>query len=77
MCCKVLVKKDGKEVICETVGELAKVLGKRLIEISPIEDKKTCLCSARFDELGARRATEEECWPWPEYAIDLGKTLGK
>jgi len=71
MCCEVMVKRDGQEITCETVGELAKALGKQPIFISPFPDPQSCLCSARLEELGARRATEEEGWPWPEYIIEV------
>lgn len=78
MCVAVLVKQAGKkDVVCETVGELADILGKRPIEVSPIEDRKNCLCGARFDELGAVDQNAAKGWTggyeWPEYLLTLGE----
>jgi hypothetical protein len=71
MCSQVLVKCGDQEVYCVSVGELAKALKLRLIEISPDEREDACLCNARFDELSARRATEAEGFPFPDYIIEL------
>lgn len=72
MCIEILVKRDGEEITCATVGELAEALRLQSIQVSP-DPEKNCLCNARLDELGARPTTEEEGFPWPAYIIDPGR----
>lgn len=69
MCTKIMVKKEGREFYCDSVGELATVLDIQPILVSP-DGPEFCLCNCRLEELGARRATKEEGWPFPEYVIE-------
>jgi hypothetical protein len=75
MCVEVLVKRGEEEITCETVGELASALHLRPIEVSLDTEEDDCLCNMRYEDLKARRATEEEGFPWPEYIIDLNGSL--
>lgn len=72
MCTEVNVIRNGVVVACETVGQLAAALGVPLPAIASYADpeESDCLCSARWNELGARRATEDEGFPFPEYIIE-------
>lgn len=76
MCTEANVVHDGKVVECETVGQLAAALGLPISAISDIADARPddCLCNANWKALGARRATDAEGWPFPEYIIPHGVT---
>ena len=69
MCTEVLVKIGKTEIYTETVGELARALGVSSNAVSNDPDD-CCLCNAHFDQLGARWATEDEGYPFPEFVID-------
>lgn len=71
MCSEVHVVTGDQVIECETVGELAAALGVPLSAITRYDNPEAgdCLCSARWDELGARRATEDEGFPFPQYVI--------
>lgn len=70
MCIEILVKVRNQLFPCTTVQELADALRKEPDEVSP-DPPQNCLCNAYLDKLGARRATDEEGWPFPEYVIGL------
>lgn len=78
MCSEVEVIKGDERIYCETVGELAAALGIPIDEVLTSDYAGTgpdfCLCGARWEELGARRATEAEGWPFPEYIIERPNT---
>ena len=59
MCTEAVVIKDGKRFYCDTVGELAEVMGVRKERVSH-DDNAFCLCNAHWDRLGARPATLSE-----------------
>ena len=71
MCTEVNVVIGDQVIACETVGELSAALGLPLAAITRYDNPEAgdCLCSARWDELGARKATEDEGFPFPEYVI--------
>lgn len=69
MCTEVNVMRNGETIECETVRQLAAALELQPKDVSP-DPADCCLCNARWDELGARRATDEEGWPFPEYIIE-------
>jgi len=68
MCAEVNVVRNGETVECDTVGQLATALGvpPQTVSNDPVD---CCLCNAHWEALGARRATDEEGWPFPEYII--------
>ena len=74
MCSEVEVVKGDEHIYCETVGELAAALGIPMTAIKSSEyaqvEADHCLCGARWGELGARRATDKEGWPFPDYVIE-------
>lgn len=63
MCTAVMVKWGEKYTYCETVGKLAETLGVSPESVSK-DGPEFCLCNARFEELGARKATEAETDDW-------------
>lgn len=70
MCKMIGVKdRDGDVVECETVQELADALRMRPDEVSD-DPADCCLCNAFLNKLGAREATADEGWPWPEFIIE-------
>lgn len=73
MCKTYLVRSGGDEVWCETVGELAAVLG-----VSPESldegGSNFCLCNVDHTALGATVATQEEGFPRPWFVIDRDKS---
>ncbi|MES2404890.1 MAG: hypothetical protein V4567_11225 [Pseudomonadota bacterium] len=69
MCTEAEVWKDGNKIYCETVGELAAALGVAITDVSD-DPAENCLCNARWDALGARRAKDKEGFPYPEYIIE-------
>lgn len=74
MCSEVEVVKGDERIYCETVGELAAALGIPITAVLTSDYAKAgpdyCLCGARWEELGARRATAAEGWPNPDYIIE-------
>lgn len=69
MCTMVGVLRDGKlDELCDTAQELADALGISPAEVSD-DPPDHCLCNAKLDALGARKATMLEGWPYPEYVI--------
>lgn len=74
MCVEVVVKQRGRaDLICETVQGLADALGLQPIEVSP-DPPENCLCNARWDDLGARQATEADSgWPMTGHVIDKSR----
>lgn len=70
MCTEILVKKDGREIYCENVGQLADALSMPAEAVSE-DPRNGCLCNAFLDELGARHATEDEGFPFPELVIEV------
>lgn len=75
MCTEAEVVKGSERIYCETVGALANALGIPIGEIKSIgpsaPEADDCLCGIRWNELGARRATDEEGWPFPGYIIEM------
>lgn len=75
MCTEARVIKNGKATDCGTIGQIADALGVQDSEV-PVWDSEfateagDCLCSVRWDRLPARRATNAEGWPFPEYIIE-------
>ena len=69
MCTEANVICNGEVTECETVGQLAAALGVATTVVSD-DPPENCLCNAKWDELGARRATDAEGWPFPEYIIE-------
>jgi hypothetical protein len=70
VCTMVGVKRAGVVVeMCDTVQELADALGVAPATVSP-DAPDVCLCNARLDALGARKATDADGWPYPEYIIE-------
>jgi hypothetical protein len=69
MCVEVVVIRGAARTYCETVGELAAALGVRQKKVSA-DPFDCCLCNAYLDNLGARRATDDEGYPNPAYAIE-------
>ncbi len=69
MCTEILVKRDGKEIYCDTVGSLADALAIKCEEVSS-DPAENCLCNANIERLCARRASKAEGWPFPEYVIE-------
>ena len=69
MCTEVNVIRAGETIECETVGQLAAALDLQPADVSA-DPSDCCLCNARWDELGARRTTDGEGWPFPEYIIE-------
>lgn len=76
MCTAVLVKKDGREIYCETVGELADAMSLPAEAVSD-DPRDGCLCNVFLDALCARHATEDEGFPWPEYVIEARPSAGR
>ncbi len=70
MCVEVTVKKGGVETFCQTNGELAAALGLSVEQVGP-DPYDHCLCRAYLDQLGARKATDEEGWPMPAKVIEV------
>lgn len=72
MCTEVRVLTPEGPFDCDNIAELAAVLG---VAPSVVSDDPPdhCLCNAHLDALGARRATEAEGWPFPEYVIERGE----
>ena len=69
--------KRGKEItMCESVRELADALGLPASVISD-DPEDNCLCNAKNAELNARRATDAEGWPFPQYIIEQPNTGNK
>jgi hypothetical protein len=66
----VLVKQRGREdQVCETVSELATVLGLQPMLVSP-DPAGNCLCNLRADDLGAVETTNrEDGFPWVGWVI--------
>lgn len=73
MCVEVAVNKKGSLIFCGTVGELADALEVPRETVSDDPPPECCLCNAKLDYFGARRATDEEGWPSPEYIVDFLK----
>lgn len=77
MCTQVEVRGADGPVVCETLGELALALGRRVEdlpvygEIGDYADAAyCCLCAVVWARMpGARKATEDEGYPFPEYII--------
>ena len=69
MCTEANVLRDGVMIECETVGQLAAALDVAP-EIVSNDPPYCCLCNAHWNALGARRATDAEGWPFPEYVIE-------
>lgn len=69
MCTEANVICNGEVIECENVRELATALGvpPQVVSNDPPD---CCLCNAKWDDLGARRATDAEGWPFPEYIIE-------
>lgn len=76
MCVEVMVINGAQKTICETVGELAKALGVQQMKVSD-DPFDFCLCNAHLDELGARQATSDEGFPYPQYVIDTAMAEGE
>jgi len=73
MCTEANVIWNGEVTECDTVGKLAAALGVTATVVSD-DPPENCLCNARWQELGARRATDAEGWPFPEYIIERHNT---
>ena len=69
MCTNANVIQNGKVIECETVGQLAAALCVTPADVSD-DPPDHCLCNARWESIGARRATDAEGWPFPEYIIE-------
>lgn len=70
MCTDARVVNGTTETDCDTVGQLAAALGVQAATVSN-DPEDCCLCNAHWAALGARRATDAEGWPYPEYIIAL------
>lgn len=70
MCTEILVRKGGKNFYCENVGQLADALSVSHETAFPGFEREYCLCNIDVGALNARRATDDEGCPWPEYVID-------
>lgn len=70
MCVEIIVKHDKEEIYCQTVGELAAALRVDSRTFSK-HSELHCLCDVSLEQFGARRATEDEGWPFPEYIIEV------
>jgi hypothetical protein len=69
MCTEANVVIGDQMIECETVGQLAAALGVQPVVVSN-DPEDCCLCNAHWESLGARRATDAEGWPFPEYIIE-------
>lgn len=69
MCTQILVKHGKLDFNCETVGDLALALGVPSSSVSA-DPEDFCLCNAYLDNLGARKATMDEGYPFPAYIIE-------
>lgn len=76
MCPEANVIDNGEVLECETVGQLAAALGVEPQTVSA-DPSECCLCNARWGALGARRSTDAEGWPFPEYIIERPNTRPK
>lgn len=76
MCIEVLVKIDGHNIYCKTVGELADALSMPAESVSD-DPRDGCLCNTLWGPIGARLATEDEGFPWPEYVIEVMPNAGQ
>ena len=76
MCTEANVVRNGDVTECETVGQLAAALGIGIGEVPMsrlcdfVVEADDCLCSVQWDKLPARRATDAEGWPFPEYIVE-------
>lgn len=76
MCTEARVMKNGEATDCETVGQLADALGVKVADLPIwksevfVAEASDCLCSVQWDRLPARRATDTEGWPFPEYIVE-------
>lgn len=83
MCTEARVIKNGEATYCETVGQLADALGVKVSELPVWESEvfvaeaDDCLCSVQWDKLPARRATDTEGWPFPEYILEPPNASGE
>lgn len=69
MCAEVNVIRSGQVIECTTVADLADALGVPTHVVSD-DPGHCCLCNAKLTSLGARQATPEEGWPFPEWVIE-------
>ncbi len=69
MCKTVKVIRGSREFTCEIVYELAAELNLPTDEVSH-DGADACLCNVDWEKLGARRATDAEGWPFPDYIIE-------
>ncbi len=69
MCQTVEVRRGSRVTTCEIVYELAAELNLPTDEVSH-DGADACLCNVDWKKLGARRATMDEGFPYPDYIIE-------
>lgn len=74
MCNEILVIRDGQEIVCGRISELISATGLDVTTLYPesggLYHPNECLCNVDAEELGGRKATEDEGWPFIAYVIE-------